>query len=250
MVQVILWALWTPPLYHPSCFKSELNFTVCNYAQKHGHKEVCGLCGSDLIYIYNQFHFILHKEKTNQHPPSPQKTPNPSPFQNPRKPPEVIYFLEKSLACTANNAGCGKQNASLPGSQVRRMVYRVPGMKSYHNTAWYNPAHLQHLIFISFISSANFLCTFFQKAVQTGSHIFNRSPVEGIQKHVIHIIIFLKEIIFQLAWLDLRNKSTHIIYTSNSIYYFSSLARKAHNLLLAFIIFSGMEAADNCIILL
>lgn len=141
----------------------------------------------------------------------------------------------------------GKQNISFPGSQVRRTVYRVPGMKSYHNTAGYNPEHLQHLIFISFIRSANFLCAFFPKAVQTGSHIFSISPLQGIKEH---IILFLTEIILQLAWLDLRNKSIHIIYTSNPICYFSSLARKASNLLLAFIIFSGIEAADNCLVML
>lgn len=186
--------------------------------------------------------YIKKKQKNTQ-----TNKGTPAPPQNPSKPSEVIFFLEMSLwHVQPTTLHVGKQNTSFSGSWVRRMVYRVPGMKSYHNTAWYNPEHLQHLIFISFICSANFLCTFFQKADQTGSHIFNRSPVEGIKKH---IILFLTEIIFQLAWLDLRSKHTHVIYTCNPIYYFSSIARKASNLLPAFILFSGIEAADNCLII-
>lgn len=122
------------------------------------------------------------------------------------------------------------------------MFYRVPGMKSYH------PLDICNIQFSSLSYVLQISCAhFFQKAVQTGSHIFNSSPAEGIKKH---IFFFLTETIFQLAWLELRNESTHIIYTSNPIYYFSSLARKASNFLLAFTIFSGTEAADNSPILL
>lgn len=137
---------------------------------------------------------------------------------------------------------CCKQNTSLSGSQIRRMFYRVPGMRSYHALDICN-IQFSSLSYVLQISCAHF----FQKAVQTGSHLFTRSPAEGIKKH---IFLFLRKITFQLAWLALKNESTHIISTSNPIYYFSSLARKASNLLLAFIIFSGTEAADNCPILL
>jgi len=64
------------------------------------------------------------------------QTKNPSPSQNPRKPPEVIYFLGKSLChVQPTMLHVGKSNTFFAGSQVRRMVYRVPCMKSYHNTA-------------------------------------------------------------------------------------------------------------------
>lgn len=116
-------------------------------------------------------------------------------------------------------------------------------MKSDHSLDICN-IQFSSLSYVLQISCAHF----FQKAVQTGSHIFTRSPAEGIKKN--HIFLFLRETIFQLAWLELRNKSSHTIYICNPIYYFSSLARKASNLSLAFIIFSGTEAADNCPILL
>lgn len=112
-------------------------------------------------------------------------------------------------------------------------------MKSYHPLDICN-IQFSSLSYVLQISCALF---FFQKAVQIGSHLFARSPVEGIKKH---IFLFLKRTIFQLAWLELKNKSTHITFKSNPIYYFSSLARKASNLLLAVIIFSGTEAADQC----
>lgn len=76
----------------------------------------------------------------------------------------------------------GKQNTPFSGSQVRRLVYTVPGMKSFHNTTQYNPENLQHLIFISFVHSADSLCTIFQKQFRLVPIFFNRSPVEGIKK--------------------------------------------------------------------
>lgn len=196
-------------------------------------------------------HFTSHKKtptpkQTNKpEKKTPQKPPNhqpnkPQPLPKPQKTPQILFTFLKSLF---ESQQCCKQNTSLPGSEVRRMFYRVPGMKSYH------PLDICNIQFSSLSYVLQICCThFFQKAAQTGSHIFNRSPAEGIKKH---IFLFLTETIFQWAWLELRNESTHVIYTSNPIHYFSSLARKASNFWLAFItIFSGTEAADNSPILL
>lgn len=172
MVQVILWTL--SPLYHPSCFKLALNFTQCNYTQKHGHKEVCGLCGPDFTCNYYQFHFILHPNPSKHHPNN-----SPAPPKPPEDPQNLFTFLGTLWHVQPTVLHIGKQSTSFPGSQVRRMAYREPHMKSYHSTAWCNPEHLHHFIFISFMCSANFLCTFCLRAVQTGSHISNRSTVEG-----------------------------------------------------------------------
>lgn len=193
--------------------------------------------------------FISHKNtptaKQTNLPTKPWQKPqthqpNTVPSQNPRKS-HWYYLLSWSLLGMYSQQCC-KQNTSLPSSEIRRMFYRVPGMKSGNSLDICN-IQFSSLSYVLQISCARFL----QKAVQTGSHIFTRSPAEGIKKH---IFLFLRETIFQLAWLELRNKSTHIIYTCNPIHYFLSLARKGSHLLLAFIIFCGREAADNCPILL
>lgn len=146
------------------------------------------------------FMFVIHftSHKKTQHPNKPEKNPhknpktinqtNPSPSQKPQKTPQILFTSLKSLF---ESQQCCKQNTSLPGSQVRRMFYRVPGMKSYH------PLDICNIQFSSLSYVLQISCAhFFQKAVQTGSHIFNRSPAEGIKKH---IFLFLTETIFQLA---------------------------------------------------
>lgn len=201
------------------------------------------------------FMFITHFTSHKNTPKAKQTNPPTKPWQRPQthqqnkpwplpksqKIPLILSVFLKSLLGMYSQQCC-KQNTSLPGSQIRRRFYRVPGMESDNSLDICNIQFLS-LSYVLQISCAQF----FQKAVQTGSYIFTRSPAERIKKY---IFLFLRETIFQLAWLELRNKSTPIIYTCNPIHYFSSLARKGSNLLLAFIIFSGTEAADKCPILL
>lgn len=115
-----------------------------------------------------------------------KKTPkqkNPPPPKSPKTHQKLFAFLKSVFGMYSQQCRIWeKKNTSFSGSQVRRLVYTVSGMKSFHNTARYNPENLQHLIFISFVHSADSLRTIFQKQLRLVPIFFNRSPVEGIKK--------------------------------------------------------------------
>lgn len=179
MAQVILEALWTSPLHHLSCFKSALNFRVQMHSETWPEGSVWSL------WVSSHLRFTSHKKNPTPKHTHPKKTPRkpqnhqpnkPQPLPKSQKTPQILFTFLKSLLGMYSQQCC-KQNRSLPGSQIRKMFYRVPGMKPYH------PLDICNIQFSSLSYVLQISCAhFFQNAVQTGSHLFTRSPAEGIKK--------------------------------------------------------------------